>query len=199
MEEKKFDCRKGCSFCCHIRPQVSQEEVPRLIEAFKKLPNQHKSLERALARQIRGCIALLELAPCVALGDDGACMIYEDRPMMCRAYHSTSAEACSRQDYSAIVKDEVKLGHNVAYLDEVYLAWKSGQSTDIAQIYLIMVDFKLYHDNGASADINPKVFDVLDKQPRQLGCAIIANGHPEQGGQYILASTYSRQIGIEKL
>ncbi len=72
-------CRKGCSDCCR---HISVFAVEALV------------LARALARLPRGEIAVIRRraasaakeGACPLLADDGACLLYDDRPVICRTH-----------------------------------------------------------------------------------------------------------------
>jgi hypothetical protein len=94
-------CRKGCSYCCHVaveatvpeilaiarfvRERFTQEERDRLMEAVDANIEATEGLsgrERFFSR-----------TPCPLLRD-GACSVYEVRPVNCRSWHSEDAERC---------------------------------------------------------------------------------------------------------
>lgn len=97
-----FACRRGCSYCCHLRVEIRPHEAFVLAHHIQtRLGAQQGAriaarLEQTLARiealtpeqHIRAGI------PC-ALLEDGVCTVYEARPAACRKYHSVSVETCS--------------------------------------------------------------------------------------------------------
>lgn len=95
-------CAKGCAFCCHLKVRVTMPELLRLARGINELdaPRQHSLKERiaAAARRLAGAGDLdrvLFHPPC-ALLDQGACQVYEQRPMACAAAGSFDAKACER-------------------------------------------------------------------------------------------------------
>lgn len=96
-------CKEGCSYCCH---QVVLATVPDLVRAEAHVrerysPAQLEALktrlyeyERAVAPQFGFDLDKVR-TPCPFL-ENGLCGIYPERPMQCRAMHSTDAEACKR-------------------------------------------------------------------------------------------------------
>ena len=93
-------CRAGCHFCCHLRVVATAPEVLGMVDYLRStLPVEEVDVlkqrvdaavergewaEQARSRADRACPLLI----------DGRCSAYSARPMMCRNYHSTSAEQC---------------------------------------------------------------------------------------------------------
>jgi Fe-S-cluster containining protein len=94
-------CFKGCHWCCHqavfansyelhflsekIREQFKPEEISSLISSVEA--------KYAITSKLNEKSVLEYKAPCPLL-KDGACSIYEARPMACRIYLSTKLESC---------------------------------------------------------------------------------------------------------
>jgi Fe-S-cluster containining protein len=102
-------CRRGCSACCNGPFDISPADAELVAAAVSRLPPETRSLVQLRAadqidqyREIhagwsspwdpgkigdrafdRLCNRLAKL-PCPALGSDGACLIYADRPATCR-------------------------------------------------------------------------------------------------------------------
>lgn len=123
-ERARRACRAGCSFCCHmavsltgpealhiaarLRATRSREELGRLYERVATVGARVSGLsieQRAAAR-----------TPCALLGDDGACTIYEFRPLGCRSWTSLDRDDCER----AFEQDEP--GHSGAQDKPGYVA-----------------------------------------------------------------------------
>jgi hypothetical protein len=66
-------CRKGCDLCCRRKFSVSAVEAYNIAGTFRGLP---KSLQRAVRKQKESCAFLV----------NGACSVYESRPIICRTY-----------------------------------------------------------------------------------------------------------------
>lgn len=98
-----LQCGRGCSFCCYGLFEIGTADVAVLADALRKAP---PALRRALVARSRETIertghpdiraidrrareawfeTVGEVA-CPALGEDGLCSIYEDRPMICRTF-----------------------------------------------------------------------------------------------------------------
>lgn len=114
-----ISCRKGCDACCYYVVPVSQPEAANLWRAVCLLPDDKRAralqrfdtaarailapgdttarqhagevLRRGTLDQISKWYRGLNL-PCPLL-EDGACMIYADRPLACREYAVTSLPA----------------------------------------------------------------------------------------------------------
>ena len=74
-----LQCRKGCDSCCHQRLAVLPVEYDRLRTAFLALPPEEQ-------QRIRGHAAERWAAGICPLLVDGACSLYEDRPIICRTH-----------------------------------------------------------------------------------------------------------------
>ena len=94
-------CGRGCSFCCKVWVDTTPPEV---LYTIKKMPPEQK--ERAREAVLRACAQTSGASfedrlgkvnpPCPMLAGDGACSVYEDRPLACRTLVSTDVEACKR-------------------------------------------------------------------------------------------------------
>jgi hypothetical protein len=96
----KATCTKGCSGCCHYEVEITKDEADALALVVRGgCAVDATRLQNQAARQRRGPEWNDVLNPsnrCVFLGSDGACRVYESRPMACRRALVTSpAEACS--------------------------------------------------------------------------------------------------------
>ncbi len=94
-------CRKGCSFCCTSRVVISAPEIFRVAHWLRQnatAPGAALRLDAVMAEAARrealpleARIALREPCPLLL---DGACGVYEVRPISCRAVYSMSSDAC---------------------------------------------------------------------------------------------------------
>ncbi|TAN57004.1 hypothetical protein EPN15_05740 [Patescibacteria group bacterium] len=104
--EIKPICQKGCSFCCHqiaTCTAIEWEEIVPFVMRQKKLFRKrlHKMrgkwlwyLERNQNRLVSDPEKLLDDwrgTPCIFLGGDGGCLIYDVRPLQCRTLDSSKA------------------------------------------------------------------------------------------------------------
>lgn len=75
-------CRAGCDQCCHVRLSVFAIEADRISRALSDLARFDSTLRNRIRRQAddpdhgKSCPMLV----------DGACAIYEDRPLICRSH-----------------------------------------------------------------------------------------------------------------
>jgi Fe-S-cluster containining protein len=97
-----FPCRKGCAWCCHgTKIHINAHEAILLAKAVRPRPDFHATHERVR----EAAAALRTLSPserwtaqtaCPLIGPEGACTVYDVRPVQCRACHSLDASACER-------------------------------------------------------------------------------------------------------
>ena len=97
------DCAGGCSFCCHSRIHVTPLEAVLLCTHIRDCfsPNETRRLKiriRDNLVQTRGQslakrVAIKDQTPCIFL-DHHACMVYDQRPFICRTWNSLDRRAC---------------------------------------------------------------------------------------------------------
>lgn len=75
----EMPCRKGCHACCVEGLTVTRVEAEAIVEAVATLGEEARALLRRNLEAPRG-------EGCVALDDDGACLVYEGRPLVCRTH-----------------------------------------------------------------------------------------------------------------
>ncbi len=85
-------CRAGCAWCCHLPVMASPPEV-RLAwaQARRTLPAETLDAIAAEARVLDTSVP----RPCPFLVED-RCSVYAARPLACRGWNSTDADACRR-------------------------------------------------------------------------------------------------------
>ena len=95
----QIECRRGCTYCCHVNVIATPLEAARL--AVRLRAGRRLDLERAVlaaGERLAGLDARARLAhkaPCPLLVED-ACSLYEVRPLACRALVSVSVRDCER-------------------------------------------------------------------------------------------------------
>ncbi len=73
-----LSCRAGCTACCRVELEVSDVEADSVRDAVEALPDEVRGrlVERARApREDDGLCVMLE---------DGRCVVYQARPLVCR-------------------------------------------------------------------------------------------------------------------
>lgn len=84
-QASQLACTTGCASCCHAWLRVSTVEAHEVRAALARLDPSTRERVRARGhiereREARG----EEPARCALLDDDGACSVYEARPLVCR-------------------------------------------------------------------------------------------------------------------
>jgi len=97
--EQQPACKRGCSYCCSIRVDLSVAELARLVAFIRDrfTPAQVDALKeraRDRGRTAHGTTPESYPAQACALLTHGECSVYEARPLACRAEHSFDVEAC---------------------------------------------------------------------------------------------------------
>jgi len=101
-------CGKGCAHCCRIWVGVTRDEAGLLAERVRdgSVQPDRRRLERQrdFADPADFIGQPLEDASCAFLGPDGACMVYADRPSICRTVLMTSdPELCRGGDLTTLL------------------------------------------------------------------------------------------------
>ena len=98
------ECRRGCSYCCHMNVAVTPLEAARIAAGLRRRPDGDRrsallGADVRLGR--RGAEARLAMKQPCPLLVEGACSIYEMRPLACRALLSLSAQLCELEAEAA--------------------------------------------------------------------------------------------------
>ncbi len=103
MRERPPACARLLSRCCHgLKIEVNAPEAVAIAEYLRGLPPEELSATReqmteeaAYARTLDANTRWREQVPCAFLEDtSGECLIYDVRPLTCRAHASMSLEQC---------------------------------------------------------------------------------------------------------
>jgi len=99
--EQGVQCKKGCSYCCHFRVDVSANEVFAISDYMKsKLSDEEFERHLEKAKENKKKMAMLSQTKRIVtnvacpLLVNNVCSVYEMRPAMCRKIHSTNVDAC---------------------------------------------------------------------------------------------------------
>ncbi|MCD6500375.1 MAG: YkgJ family cysteine cluster protein [Deltaproteobacteria bacterium] len=82
-------CKPGCSACCHVDLGLFGIEADLVRQAFARLDP---------AVQVKAGQRAAEGRHCAMLDDDGRCIVYEDRPLICRS-HGLAVDLGERLDH----------------------------------------------------------------------------------------------------
>jgi Fe-S-cluster containining protein len=106
----RFDCKKGCAWCCHFAVDAFPQESFRIARELKA-----RGDTAAIVAALESYVVATKDAktfrrgtPCVFLVDD-ACSIYAVRPLMCRKCNSLDVAKC--KDPQATVPENPELAH----------------------------------------------------------------------------------------
>lgn len=89
------ECQSGCNFCCqNMKISFCEDEAILIAEAVSKFSEDEKHSLLQRVENFGPTESGKGTGQCALLGDDGKCSIYDNRPMTCRAYHSTSSLKC---------------------------------------------------------------------------------------------------------
>ncbi|MEM8883390.1 MAG: YkgJ family cysteine cluster protein, partial [Planctomycetota bacterium] len=81
----RWACAAGCAHCCFLRVEVTEAEVERILPLVTP----------AIAVRVREQAARPGARRrCALLGPDDRCLVYEQRPVRCRAHVSSDVGLC---------------------------------------------------------------------------------------------------------
>ena len=95
-------CKQGCAMCCHYHVMISATEALALAERLEQLPPEQFARVRARLNQNSLLAASMTPADHIkinvacALLEGNQCIVYQDRPLVCRRHHSMEVDACER-------------------------------------------------------------------------------------------------------
>lgn len=91
-------CHKGCAWCCNFQVTVRFADAAQLARRARAEPELEARVRATAARiaHLGDPVARLRAAiPCAFLDPaSGACRVYADRPLACRAYRSRDSAWC---------------------------------------------------------------------------------------------------------
>ncbi|MCA1732172.1 MAG: YkgJ family cysteine cluster protein [Acidobacteria bacterium] len=96
-------CRRGCSLCCHGLFEISAADISVLADGLASLPPAvreeilhraeatvatlgHPVIQECTPEEKEAFFIRADDVPCPALAADGACLVYEHRPLVCRTF-----------------------------------------------------------------------------------------------------------------
>jgi Fe-S-cluster containining protein len=102
-QPQSLQCGRGCSLCCYGIFEIGSGDVPLLAEGLEKLHHKRRAMIVRRAREIvassahpdlRDCTPAEKTAffdrtastPCPNLNERGECLMYENRPLVCRTF-----------------------------------------------------------------------------------------------------------------
>ncbi|MCY4523559.1 MAG: YkgJ family cysteine cluster protein, partial [Halobacteriovoraceae bacterium] len=88
--DKYVACKKGCSFCCHTQVSITEDEallyVDKIMKEEIKIDLHRLHIQSQAGNDASKWYEIpYEVRKCVFLGNENQCLIYEDRPMVCRS------------------------------------------------------------------------------------------------------------------
>jgi Fe-S-cluster containining protein len=102
-QPQNLQCGRGCSLCCYGLFEIGAADIPVLADGLKRLhpmrrrmivrraaeviaSTKHPNLRERTAAEKAAFLNGTASIPCPNLDDTGACMVYEQRPLVCRTF-----------------------------------------------------------------------------------------------------------------
>lgn len=142
-QPQNLQCGRGCSLCCYGLFEIGSGDVPLIAEGLANLhPMRRKKIIRNAARIIaeNGHPNLRECSPaerekffnqtasvpCPNLSENGECMMYESRPLVCRTFGLPLREAdryigdvCELNFNDATAEEKMSASWDLRWEDEL--------------------------------------------------------------------------------
>lgn len=147
-QNRKVACQKGCHWCCHQAVYANSYELHFLSEKIKSRHSAQKISKWAEISDAKLAVTAnmneQELAtyksPCPLL-ENGACSVYDARPMACRIYLSTKLETClefynhpeNEHNYPALIEFPLRAGR---MMNEGFMAALKEHGIETAEFRL---------------------------------------------------------------
>jgi len=98
-----ISCKKGCGHCCHTQVSVTGDEaqlLAALVEGGVKIDPMRLALQAGVKNNSVAWYGLnYSQRKCIFLDEKSECMVYEDRPSVCRTnYVFDPPSQCSTED-----------------------------------------------------------------------------------------------------
>lgn len=93
----KLACRKGCAYCCHGMVAITAPEAFALAQRVRSGGSEAVARFKERAVPVAGKTAAERFGaklPCPLLGAEGACTVYDVRPIACRRVVSYAIDPC---------------------------------------------------------------------------------------------------------
>jgi Fe-S-cluster containining protein len=140
-QPQNLACGAGCSLCCYGLFEIGSGDVPLIAEGLEKLhPQRRKKIvrraleivEKSAHPNLRECspeekeafFERTQSTPCPNLDDNGLCMMYEHRPLVCRTFglplregRKYLGDVCELNFTSSTRKEEMKAAWNLEWED----------------------------------------------------------------------------------
>jgi Fe-S-cluster containining protein len=179
--DRKPDCQKGCSYCCHVFVEVTIPEVLAIAHHIGETftPQEREVLLQSIDAAIKETEGMPRekrydaRVPCPLLRD-GSCSVYDVRPLPCRSYHSFDVETCKRDfaqpsarhtvDYNRIaimVGASVASGMSVALTSERL----DGRTIELARGLKVALE-------------GPSLLGTWRSSPHAFDGAVMSHAHP---------------------
>jgi Fe-S-cluster containining protein len=147
-QNMRVACHKGCHWCCHQAVYANSYELHFLSEKIKSRFSKEQISEWIEAAEAKSAVTSqmdeeeisTYKSPCPLL-KNGACSVYDARPMACRIYLSTKLNTClefyqhpeNKLNYPALIDFPLRAGR---MMNEGFMAALKGYGIETAEFRL---------------------------------------------------------------
>lgn len=122
-------CKQGCSLCCSLNVDIMDYEKDGLKKAIDGLDKNVRqnvyfkaSAKNKITRDLDSEERCFKRKVCPLL-DNHECLIYDDRPLSCRAFHSVDLEICKEASVEYSDVDSIEWAQPKKHKEMVELAF----------------------------------------------------------------------------
>ena len=175
--KKNAACKKGCAFCCTDAGRIHITTLEGLVirKALNRLAApQRKKVKKALAKDMQTREKGLP-SPCPFLMKNNACVIYPQRPFICRRIYSL--ETCHKTQPPVLSRPVMALGDQV--ICELQQLDDTGYSGHLSYI-LHMLDAPKFLATYHSGEFKPEEIMTFGKSHHILINRMVSKGLSNQ-------------------
>lgn len=136
-------CKKGCSLCCSLNVDIMDYEKDSLRKAIDGLDEMVRQnvyfragAKNKITRELDDEKRSRRRKVCPLL-QDHECLIYEDRPLSCKAFHSVDLEICKEgalEDSDVDSKEWAQPAHHKQMVELAYGLFQLEQGLKVDQL-----------------------------------------------------------------
>ncbi len=172
----KTTCQRGCSACCHLEVEISEDDADRLARSLlqqgieideERLQTQARR-ERLDPQWAQGAV---KSNRCVLLGDDNACRNYENRPGVCRKHSVvTPVSECETLGGNPVPRliplNEIIISSAISQVGNQFGALPKMLAAALTRLRDVQKIHNMDFNDGAESNISPCAADPgLEKAP----------------------------------
>jgi len=133
----QWECARGCDHCCHLLVEVTDSEVDALLPKVTGAIRERIGANALRSDGLDAGDYRRAGIRCAFLGEQGDCLVYDHRPLRCRAHVSSSVATCKQ-----VRADELPGGAipGDGWLATVAAACQRGLRANVRELHTALAD-----------------------------------------------------------